>query len=237
MPMYDVAAALANIDQHTLPIMVCLALAVFFAFLYFVIAMRMAIKQQVYVVPFIGSALFFWHDFTFVLNYDKWFHLYNHWWLKMWWFALVGTVAFELLMIWQVYRYGHKELMPNLSKQAFGILVVLGTLGVGAFWTLIKYSMGDELFFCTFAITASFSVPFHTALMCSRKTRAGQSVVMELATIVMLWSLTAVCIQVAPAFFLSPYYLAFVVTMTLWPLANIWLMLKLPKFQPAASAR
>ena len=234
MTMYDVAAALANIDQHTMPIMACLAVVVFFAFFYFAIAMRMAIQQKVYVVPFIGAALFFWHDLTFVLNYDKWFHLYNHWWLKMWWFALVGTVAFELLMIWQVYRYAHKELIPMLSKPLFGAAIVLGTLGVGAFWALIKYSMGDELFFCTFAITASFSVPFHTALMCRRRSRAGQSVMMELSTIVMLWGLTAVNLQVAPDFFGSPWYLAFVVTMTLWPLANIWLMFRLPKFQPAA---
>jgi hypothetical protein len=233
MPMYDVQTALNNIDQHTLPIMICLMLAVFFAFLYFVIAMRITLKEKVYVVPFIGAALFFWHDFTFVLNYDKWFHVYNHWWLKMWWFALVGTVVFELLMIYYVFKYGHKELMPNISKQAFGALVVLGTLGVGSFWALLKYSMGDELFFCTFAITASFSVPFHTAIMCKRQSRVGQSIVMELATIVMLLSLSAVNLQVAPAFFSSPYYLAFVVCLVIWPLVNIWLMLKLPNTKPA----
>ena len=110
---------------------------------------------------------------------------------------------------------------------------MLATLGVGSMWTLLKYSMGDELFFCTFAITASFSVPFHTALMCLRKSRAGQSIVMELATIVMLWSLTAVNAQVAPAFFLSPLNLGFVRCFSIWPLFNIWLMPKLPVSRPA----
>jgi hypothetical protein len=232
--MYDARQALQGIDLHTLPIMVCLLITVFAAFLYFAIAFRMAVKQKVYVVPFIGSALFFWHDLSFVMLYDRWFNLYDHWWVKMWWFALVGTVIFELLMIWQVYQYGHKELWPNLSKRAFGALLVLGTLGIGAMWLLLKVSMGDELFFITFIITAVFSVPFHTAIMSRRQSRAGQSAVMELATIVMLWCLTAAFAQVAP-FFSSTPFLVFVGAFTLWPLANVWLMYRLPK-APAPAA-
>lgn len=232
--MYDPYAALKAIDANTTPIMIYLLITVFAAFLYFAIAFRMAVQQKVYVVPFIGSALFLWHDFNFVMLYDQWFHVYNHWWVKMWWFGLVGTVIFELLMIFQVYKYGHKELWPNLSKQAFGGLVVLGTLGIGAMWLLIKVSMGDELFFITFIITAVFSVPLHTAIMSRRQSRAGQSIVMELATIVMLWCETAAFSQVAP-FFKSPPFLIFVAVFTIWPLANVALILRLPKYQPATT--
>ncbi|MDB5968395.1 MAG: hypothetical protein JWQ90_845 [Hydrocarboniphaga sp.] len=225
--MYDAHAALLAIDQHTFTIMACLLSTAFFVFVYFFIAFAMARKQQVYVVPFIGSAVFLWHDFSFVLMYDKWFHFYNHWWVKMWWFALCATVVLEVVMLYQVYRYGHKELWPNLSKRAFGMLIVLGTIGIGLLWALVKVSLGDELFFITFAITASFSVPFHTAVMSRRQSRAGQSVVMELSTIAMLWSLTGAFAQI-DAFFRSPVYLAYVATFTLWPLANIWLMRRLP---------
>ena len=231
---YDAHAALQTIDTNTMPIMACLLVTVVFVFVYFGIAFKMAIRQKVYVVPFIGSALFFWHDFTFVLMYDKWFHGYDHWWVKMWWYALCGSVAFELLMIWQVYRYGHKELWPNLSKRAFGSLIVLGTLGIGMMWALIKFSLDDDLFFITFAITAVFSVPFHTALMAKRQSRAGQSVVMELSTIVMLLSLSAVFMQIDD-FFRSPLYLGFVAVFVLWPLANVWLILRLPPAQPAVA--
>src|SRR5947208_1970546 len=93
-----------------LSILACLLLTVGFAFLYFAIALRVAAREKVYVVPFVGAALFFWHDLTFVLMYDKWFHGYDHWWVKMWWFALVGTVALELVMIYHVYKYGREEL-------------------------------------------------------------------------------------------------------------------------------
>ena len=61
--MYDAYDAFRSIDANTGPIMACLLITVAGAFFYFVIAFRMAIRQQVYVVPFIGAALFFWHAF------------------------------------------------------------------------------------------------------------------------------------------------------------------------------
>lgn len=234
--MYDAHAALQAIDLHATTIMACLLVTVVFAFLYFFIAMSMAIRQKVYVVPFIGAAVFLWHDFTFVLMYDKWFNVYDHWWVKMWWWALCGTVILELVMLYQVYRYGHKELWPNLSRRAFGALVVLGTLGIGVLWALVKTSLGDELFFITFAITASFSVPFHTAIMSKRQSSAGQSIAMELSTIVMLWSLTGAFAQIDP-FFRSPVYLGFVAIFTIWPLANCWLIRRLPKVAVTAATQ
>lgn len=56
--MYDARAALLAIDAHTAEIMTYLLITVAAAFLYFAIAMRMALKQKVYVVPFYGSAIF-----------------------------------------------------------------------------------------------------------------------------------------------------------------------------------
>jgi len=231
--MYDPQAALLAIDAHAGSIIACLLITVIFAFVYFFIAFALALKQKVYVVPFIGAAVFLWHDFTFVLMYDKWFHIYDHWWVKMWWFALCGTVVLELAMLFQVYRYGHQELWPSLSKRAFGTLLVLGTLGVGALWALLKTALSDELFFITFVVTAVFSVPFHTAIMSRRQSRAGQSIAMQLSTIVMLLSLTAAFAQVAP-FFRSPLYLVFVAVFVLWPLVNVWLILGLPALRQAA---
>jgi len=55
---------------------------------------------------------------------------------------------------------------------------------------------------------------------------------MELSTIVMLLSETAAFVQVAPVF-RSPVYLGFVAAFVLWPLANVWLILRLPAMQPA----
>lgn len=225
--MYQTQASLAAINAHAGGIMICLSFAIAFAFVYFLVAFYIALKQQVYVVPYIGAALFFCHDLTFVLLYHKWFVVYDSWWLKMWWFALLGTVLLEATMLYQVFHYGHQELWPNLSKRVFGALIILGVVGIGTMWALIKVALNDELFFVSFAVTASFSIPFHTGIMARRQSRAGQSVIMELSTIVILLALTGVFLQVSP-FFLSPPYLAFVAVFSVWPLVNIWLMFKLP---------
>jgi len=234
--MYDPHAALAAIDAHSFSILACLLATVIAVFVYFFIAVRMAIRQQVYVVPFVGAAVFLWHDFTFVTLYEQWFTLYDHWWVKMWWLALLASVGFELFLVYQVIRYGHKELFPGISRRAFTALVVLGTLGVGGGWWLVKASIGDPLFFITFAITAVWSVPFHTALMCRRQSRAGQSIVMEASTIVMILSLSAAFAQIDP-FFRSPPYLAFVAAFSFWALANIWLILRLPEVRSESTRR
>src|SRR5262245_18495363 len=91
------------------------------------------------------------------------------------------------------------------------------------------------MYFITFAITAVFSVPFHTSIMARRGTRAGQSIVMELSTIVMLWSETAVFSQIA-SFVTTPAYMAFVAAFTAWPLFNCWLIRQLPEAGEAGTA-
>lgn len=233
--MYDPKAALAAIDLHTAPIMGCLLITVVAVFIYEYIALTMAYRQKVYVVPFIGGAVFFWHDLNFVLLYKDWFEVYDHWWVKMWWCALSVTFLLEAFMVYQVYLYGHKELWPQLSKRAFGMLVLLGTIGIGVMWFLVKATLSDPLFFVTFAITAVWSVPFHTGILARRRSRAGQSIVMEACVPVMILSMSAAFSQVDP-FFRSPIYLAFVAVFTIWPFVNIWLILKTPDVPFAGAA-
>jgi hypothetical protein len=225
--MYDPTDALVAIDADTTFIMGCLMVTACFAFVYFILAARLAIRQQVYVVPFAGAALFFWHDLTYVFMYDRWFHHYHHWWLKMWWYALVGTVLFEAYMIYQIIRYGHRELWPELSQRAFAALILVGTLGVGALWGVVKASLDDQLYFVTFAITAVWSIPFHTALMVKRRSRAGQSIAMQLSVIIMI-SAESLAFSRVDAFFRSPIYLSFVAAFVAWPLVNIYLIRRLP---------
>lgn len=234
--MYDAQAALQAIDLYTVPILSCLAITVVFAFLYFVVAIRVALTQKVYVVPLIGAAVFFWHDLSFVLLYDTWFNVYDHWWVKLWWVALCGTVPLEAYMIWHVIRFGHQELWPSLPKSQYTALIIAATLGMGALWFVIKATIQDDLYFITFAVTAVWSVPFHTVLMARRQSRAGQSIFMEASTIVMLVSMSAAFAQAAP-FFRSPIYLAFVATMVLWALANIWLITRFPPLETARASK
>lgn len=235
--MYDYAAAVAALNQHWPTILPCLIGPIIFSYIYFTTAVRQAAAERVYVEAFFSAAFFFWHDLSFVLDYKLWFGgEYDHWWFKAWTFALGGTVLFEAYLVYQVYKYGHRELWPGLSRGQFGLLLILGTLAIGALWFLIKHGINDDLFFVSFAITAVIpAAPYHTALMVLRKSRAGQSVARQLCMAGNIVFLTAAFAQVSD-FFLSPVYLAFAVAFTLWPLGNILLIRRLPPAPVPAAA-
>lgn len=230
--MYDPVQALAMIDQNKVLVLTLLAGAVIFSFVYFIIGVRMAIIQKVYVVPFLGASFFLWHDVSFILHYPVWISEYNgHWWLMVWSVALVGTVALELFLIWQIMRYGHKELMPDVSKKQFNLFVVLATIGTGAMWWFIKLTLNDPIFLVTCIITAVWSVPFHTGIMLRRRSRAGQSIAMEVSVIIIFACMAGILMKASP-FFTSPGFIAFLVAFMIWPLVNIWMILQYPDVVP-----
>ena len=233
--MYDPAQVLAAMNENNNLIIACFLGNIVFAFAYFGIGVALTVKKQVYALPFIGAALFFWHDLTYVLEYKMWFELYPHWWFKFTWFALIGTVGFEVFLIQQFIKYGHKELFPEMSKAQFTALTVGATLGVGAIWFLIKGSLHDDLFLIGFALTAIWSVPFHTGIMLRRRSSAGQSVAMQLCVIVIFAAVSIFFVAVAPAVFKTLQYLAFYLTFNIWCLVNIYLIRKLPA-EPAYPA-
>ncbi len=226
--MYDTAEALAGIDQNVVPIFSALLIVAIAVFVYWVQAIRVANRDQVYVIPFIGISVFFWHDLSFVLSYNLWFNVYDHWWLKMWWYVLTPCVLFEAYFIWHVIKWGRKDFFGNFSQPQFTALVLIATVGVGGFWYLFKTVMQDEFFFITFAITAVWSVPLHTGLMAKRQSRKGQSAIMELSTIPMILGLSY-AFSHASDFFSSPIYLSFVAVTISWALANVWLMYQMPE--------
>lgn len=226
MLTYDPFVALANIDANSSLIFACLAVALTLSFVYFGIALNMAKTQRVYVEPFLATAIFFWHDLTFVLNYNEWHQLYGgHWWLQLWSYGLVGTVILEAYLIWQFIKYGHNEILPIVSKFTFSLITLGGLLGAGAMWYMIKSSLNDPLYFLAFAITAVWSVPFHTALMLKRGNSKGQSIAMNLAVMGIFIAISCVVLTAVPAF-LTPTYYAFFAIFFVWPLFNIWLIKK-----------
>jgi hypothetical protein len=227
MSTYSYLGSIHAIDEHWRTIVPCILGAVVGSFTYFTSAVRQARRERFYCEAFLGASVFFWHDLSFVLHYPLWFQTYDHWWFKSWTWALLGTVAFEAWLIVQIYRYGKQELWPQLTDRAFGTLLVLGTLAVGAMWWVLKDLLNDQLYFLSFAITAIWSAPFHTGLMCLRKHRGGQSELRQLCMANNLLWLTLAFAQVDPYYY-SPPFLAFAIAFTLWPLGNIWLMRRLP---------
>ncbi|MET0545220.1 MAG: hypothetical protein ABWZ40_02815, partial [Caulobacterales bacterium] len=220
--MYDPNQVVEAMRANNALLIGCFLGNVVFALLYFAIGVYLTLKHKIYVLPFIGAALFFWHDLTYVLDYKLWFETYTHWWFQLTWFALVGTVAFEAFLIQQFIKFGHKELFPDMSMIQFAAMTMGAVFGIGAIWWLIKAALDDDLYLVTFAITAIFSVPFHTALMLRRRSSAGQSIAMELCVIVIFAAVSLAFVVVAPSLFKTIQYLAFYVTFNVWCLFNIW---------------
>jgi hypothetical protein len=228
MMIYDPQLALQAIDQNAPLILLCLAGALGFSFVYFIIGIRMAIRQKVYVEPFLGASLFFWHDLSFSMHYDTWMNVYNgHWWLMMWTVGLLGTVALEAFLIYQFIKYGRKEIFPEMSQGQFTAMTLAAVAAIGVLWFFVKASLNDPLYFITFAVTAFWSTPFHTAIMLRRRSSAGQSVWMNISVMILFSCVSAAFMIAVPAF-RSPLYLAVYAVFVCWPLFNIWMIRRMP---------
>ena len=226
--MYDPVAALAALDTNVMPIVTAFVFIIIAVYIYWFQAYRLAKKFEMYAIPFIGISVFWWHDLSFVLQYDKWFNVYDHWWLKLWWWGLLFCVPLESLFIWHVIKWGRKDYFSNLSQGQFTSLVLGGHLLIGGWFFFFKASMQDELYFITFVITAMWSVPFHSGIMARRGHTRTQSYAMELSTIVMLVGLTYAFSHVTD-FFVSPLYLTWAGVCIAWALGNCWLIKVLPE--------
>jgi hypothetical protein len=66
-----------------------------------------------------------------------------------------------------------------------------------------------------------------------RKSRAGSSVWMQISVLLVHLSMSAIGMTVAPSFFLAPAFLTYFVAFAIWPLVNVWLILRYPVISDA----
>lgn len=224
---YDPYVVLAAIDDHRVSVLAFFAVAAVFTFGYFIESFRLVARHRVYAAPLAAVGWFAMHDLGFVLQFDDWFTVYDHWWVKAWWFALVATTLIELAFIGIFIRYGWSELMPQVSHLTFALLTGAMVLGIAAIWAVTKSVLGDDLYLVSFPITAFWALPFSTALALRRGSSLGQSPRQEIFVVVIvlafqgaLWPLDEV--------FRSVPFMAFTLTAVCWGAANVWLLRTLP---------
>ena len=193
LSVYDPVQTLAAIDANRQFITSCLLFATPFTFVYFFVGIRMAVRQRFYAVPFLGCALFVWHDGYYVTLWQHWTDAYQfHWWLAQWTYAQIGTVALEAFLIWQFIKYGRREIMPDASPALFATLSILCTLGIGVVFWYVKSAMADELYLVTQCLTAAFpAAPCHTGMLIRRRSRAGSSIAMQISLMLVHGSMCA----------------------------------------------
>lgn len=230
LALYDVAGTLANIDAGMSRLLALGGLALVFNFTFFGTAAYLGFKHKIYTMPLIGTLIFIPHDMLYLLMFDKWFNVYYHWFLQLFWGGLVITNILEGVFFYQVIKWGRQELMPQVSQPAYVAILLAALAATTVVWLGVKQMIADELWFFSFGWTVWFCTPFVIPLMLRRGSAAGQSMLMwgAYTGMVVCWW---IAVWPLDPYFRSPYWVGLGVVTVLWALTIIIVMRRLPAAQ------
>lgn len=231
LSIYDPIQTLARIDQNLPRLLLFGGLALICNFIYFGSGIYRGFKDKVFSMPVSATLLFIPHDLLYLLMYQHWFEVYDHWFCKLFWVGLIITNIEEFVFLYLIYRYGRKELAPQLSQASFGLLLGLGLIGVFVAWVALKQALADELWLFSFGWTVWFCVPLVIPMMLRRNSSAGQSTLMWTAYILMALSYWTAVWPLAP-FFQSAAWLSLLGLIVIWALAVLLFIHRLPRGAP-----
>ncbi|HVW34700.1 MAG TPA: hypothetical protein VHL53_19360 [Acidimicrobiia bacterium] len=174
--MYDPHVLLRGVDDHVVPFLVLSAVSFAGLIVWYYEAITAAERDRVISMPPVITMVWLAHDATLVAHFSDWFGgPYDHWLMKLYWVAMVGTSAVEVLFLTQLARFGRAELAPRLSQAAFTVAVLAAQAATLVVWLALRRIIADDLFQVTFALTAAMFPPFGMALLLRRGTRQGQT--------------------------------------------------------------
>ena len=173
--MYETQDLLARIDAHKWPVLIVCAFAMIGNYIFFIEAFRVARRDRIVTIPIFCTMFWFAHDLSFVYRFDIWFNQIDHWYVKLFWGALVLTVAFETVYLVQVLQYGKAELLPRASQAQFTALVIAGQVGACVCWEAVKFVLDDPVYAGSFGIANLSYVLMGTALAVRRRSMFGQT--------------------------------------------------------------
>lgn len=229
--MYEPVATLNNIDRNALPIVALCVIALIFNYAYFAEAIRLGERHRTFSVPVAATLVFVPHDFSYLIQYDKWFHGYDHWFPKLWWGGLLVTNSIEVVFFIQLLRFGRAELFPDLSKRQYVVVMLLALAGASVAWFSVKMALNDDLYLFSFGWTLFLGSPFCIGMMVRRGSGRGQSRWMWISYMLMAvfyWAATA-CMG---SYFRSVEWLALLVIALGFAAANLWYLGRVPPYRP-----
>jgi hypothetical protein len=222
MTTYDPPAVLGAITANAVPVVLIGGISIVAMFVFFVEAARMGARDRVYPMALWMTVLWWPHDGSYLLHLPDWWGRYDHWFMQLFWFAIVVTFLAECTYVVQTVRYGRDELSPGLSQTAHTARV-LGALAAGVIsWTLLKGAIDDPLYLLSFMATLLWGAPSGSALLGRRPDGRGQSVLEWIGFLVM-----AVFYSVASigffggGFFHEWPYVSLCVASCLWAAAHL----------------
>lgn len=191
--MYDPYEVLAAIDRHKWGIIALCGFAMICNYTWFFAAVRQGLRDRVFPIPVFCT--FFWlaGDASMVWRYELWFTVFNHWYVKLFWAALVFTVGCELVFCWMILRFGRKELLPTWSQAQFSMLMIAGFAGTVILWSFVKYLIGDDLYISYFHLANIAGPPLAASMMIRRRSTAGTTPLIWTAYALMVGSWSLAC--------------------------------------------
>ena len=234
--MYDGIQTLATIDHNRIGILALCAFAMIFNYIWFFAAYVIAWREKVYSIPIFCTLFWFAGDGTFVAHYNTWFHTYRHWYVELFWAALLFTVMFEVAYIVQAIQYARKELLPSSTPRQFTALIVAGAVAAVIVWNFINHTMGDPLGIAYFTI-ANVALPLmYVGILMRRRSSAGTAPVVWWGYLGMItcW-FTALALFYGPEF-RSIWYLAMWAVCTVAGIGVLIAVKRLPKTLPQSAA-
>lgn len=173
--MYDPHVVLAAIDANKSNVILFCGLAMVFNYIWFYLAVRKGFQDQVFPIPMANTLFWLCGDGTGVTRYDMYFNQYGHWYLELFWAALLFTVSFEIIFIWMTLKFGRKELLPHWSQRNFTLLLLAAAAIFGITWYMVLGALQDDLNIVYFNIANMMGPIAMAALIIRRKSTAGTS--------------------------------------------------------------
>jgi hypothetical protein len=213
--MYDVGSVLAALDRNKWGVLLLCGLAMACNYTWFVAALRRGLRDRVVPIPIFCTLLWLVGDASMVLRYELWFRELGHWYVKLFWLALVFTVACELVFLWLTWRFGRAEFAPRLTQAQFGAALAAGVLAMAVGFESVKRWMGDPLYVNYFHFANLAGPTFGAALWLRRGTRAGTTPLIWCAYALMVASWSIACALWYGPPFAEPGFLVLYATATL----------------------
>jgi hypothetical protein len=173
--VYEIEPVLAALDANRWRVLALCGLAMACNYTWFFAAVRQGLRDRVVPIPVFCTLFWLVGDASMVLRYELWFHEIDHWYVKLFWLALLLTVLCELMFLRLTLRFGRKEYAPTLSQAQFTLLVLAGVVMMGIAWEAIKRWIGDPLYVNYFHLANLAGPAFAAPMVLRRGTRAGTS--------------------------------------------------------------
>ncbi len=172
--MYEAQDLLTRIDDHKWWVIAVCFFAMVGNYIFFIVCFRESMRLKLFTIPIFCTLFWFAHDLSFVYRFHDWWHVYDHWYVQLFWFALVLTVVFECIYLSQVMRYGGQELLPAATRRQWIALVAAGMVGAVVMWEAVKFVFDDPLYAGSFGIANFSYVLMGVALAVRRRSMLGQ---------------------------------------------------------------